>query len=124
MDKSYKYILNGILALIFGLMGLVGLLSYHTFSFSIYLWISIVGIHIIIGGYFTTLGYNNRTYFLITFILMGFLGLISVNILLFDHPKNYVITYLVIGLYILFLIFNIRDYIHRNERILPYKDKW
>ncbi len=121
MENGYAFVLGGCIAVFYGLYGI--LVSNYFFVF---LWILISGTHLIIAGYFYIQGYINKTYFLASFILYGLLGLDSMYVLLFVHSTNYpFLPYIFPGMFVIFVPFLIRDYLHRNVRFMPiWKNEW
>jgi hypothetical protein len=113
-------IIIGFFIFIFGLFELftVGL------NYAPYFYIPIIiGVLIILIDVFSSLGYVNKTFFLIFFLLVIFLGGISIYYLLFTTNSNG--TYINIGAFFLFLILSIKIYLNRHNSVkLPWKNEW
>jgi len=78
-------------------------------------------------GYFSIECYTNKTYFLISFILIALMGLISFYALLFAHINNYDISYVYLmgGLTVMWLLIKIKVYTDRKINFpQPWKDEW
>ena len=92
MGNGYFYLLVAFCFLFCSLcFGVVSVFTSNlsTIHFSVYLYVFLLSMTLFNQGYFSIQCYTNKTYFLISFILISLMGLTSVYAILFVHIKNY-----------------------------------
>ncbi len=123
-NKSWHYSgLRGYGKIIFGLITLIASL-YLLFNTYVSFFVLIVSLSFIVDGVFNLKGYRNKTYFLVYFVLIGLLGLITSYNILFIHFSN-ILDYFYILLFPFGLMYVISSYLGRNEsQEMTWKDVW
>jgi hypothetical protein len=120
MKFNYNIII-GFFIFLFGLFELFTVSPNYAPYFYTFI---ITGASIFLIGVFSAKGYVNKTFYLTFFLLVIFLGGISIYYLLFPALNNNG-TYINIGFFFLFLILSIKAYSNRHKSTkLPWKNEW
>lgn len=116
--NSFNAIIGGCSVVILGLLILSSNQDLLTGSMLI-----LAGILSIIFGVHGYKGYNNKTYYLTSFSIIGLMALILIYISLFMSLNAH--FYTIVGGFLLLLIIYVYSYHHRCKNVLrPWKNEW
>lgn len=110
----------------FGILAvLTGLFEISNAEFLLFAFLILAGIGLIIYGVYEDKGYNNKTYYLAFFSLIGLMGLVLIYTFLFIPTTNKYYFYpITVAVIVLLIIFSY-SYHNRYQNISrPWKDSW